>query len=71
MASSCPQADVGSGWELKSELVLAWPGQGSLVTMLAEAAFHFITILFYASVCSSVKWVSDTWLQHLSAPEFK
>lgn len=52
---------------------LSWCGLGPLIIMLGAKAFHMITILSYISVCSSVKWVSDTSLQNqlpLIANEF-
>lgn len=53
---------------------LAWPGQGSLIVTLGAKVLHLITILFHTSVCSSVKWMSDTWLQNrvpLNSNEFR
>lgn len=60
-------ANVGS-WGL------SWCGLGPLIIVLGAKACHLIAILSYTSVCSSVKWVSDTLLQNqlpLNSNEFQ
>lgn len=42
----------------------SWCSLGPLTIVLGAKAIHLITIVSYTSVCSSVKWVSDTLLQN-------